>query len=495
MFWGKALRLLDPESPIIRVGFESGPKGFDDIWVEYDPDRGPIDQDGQPIFREHIQCKWHVTPGSYGHADLIDPDFINANARSLLQRARSAQLTFAPNGVGARFKLLTNWRIDREDALREIINQRSGTIRLERLFGTKTDRSAMGLVRKTWREHLDIDEAELRLLARTLAFGEATDSLDDLRELLDTRLAMAGLRRVPANESAFIYDEVVFQWLGQGRLEFDRKTFRQACKRENLVELDSGQSPVVFGVKSFEHAIDRLEDRCAEVLNLISQFDERYIRSQEDWASFLFPVLRDFLMSAARGREKLRLILDAHLTLAFTAGAILNIKSGRYIEIEQRTIGRSLWAADDAVFDSAWSTLSCETEIFHEGKSALAVAIGLTHDVAPAVRAYVERSLPEIGTLLIARPSTGPGAKSVLCGAHAFALAEALTSQIKTEKAALDDGSVVHLFIACPNAFTFFLGQRQIAIGRLTLYEHDFDGARSGSYEPSLTLPLTCSNK
>ena len=78
---------------------------------------------------------------------------------------------------------------------------------------------------------------------------------------------------------------------------------------------------------------------------------------------------------------------------------------------------------------------------------------------------------------------------------NAFALAEALTSRIKTEKLAVDDGSVVHLFMACPNAFTFFLGQRQVAIGRLTIYEYDFDGARSGSYEPSFTLPLSCSTK
>ena len=37
IFWRKAACLLDPESPVIRIGFEIGPKSFDDIWVEYDP--------------------------------------------------------------------------------------------------------------------------------------------------------------------------------------------------------------------------------------------------------------------------------------------------------------------------------------------------------------------------------------------------------------------------------------------------------------------------
>ena len=42
-FWLRAGRLLDPESPIVRVGFESGPKSFDDIWIEYASGREPQD--------------------------------------------------------------------------------------------------------------------------------------------------------------------------------------------------------------------------------------------------------------------------------------------------------------------------------------------------------------------------------------------------------------------------------------------------------------------
>ena len=97
-FWLKAARLLDPQSPIARVGFEIGPKAFDDIWVDYDPARAPIDHEGRPLRREHVQCKWHVTPNVFGYGQLVEPDFINANARSLLERARTAQLAHAPAG-------------------------------------------------------------------------------------------------------------------------------------------------------------------------------------------------------------------------------------------------------------------------------------------------------------------------------------------------------------------------------------------------------------
>jgi hypothetical protein len=201
VFWRKAARLLDPESPIVRVGFESGPKGYDDIWVAYEPSRGLSDQEGCPLFREHIQCKWHVSPDSYGHAHLVDAQFINANALSLLQRALAAQRLYAPDGRGARFRLITNWLIDRQDPLRELVHQRSHTLRLDRLFGTATERSAMGRVRKLWREHLGLTEDELRVVARTLAFSEIAESLEDLRDSLDLLFRIAGLRRVPPHES------------------------------------------------------------------------------------------------------------------------------------------------------------------------------------------------------------------------------------------------------------------------------------------------------
>jgi len=35
LFWKKAARMLIATSNIARVGFEVGPKSFDDIWVDY----------------------------------------------------------------------------------------------------------------------------------------------------------------------------------------------------------------------------------------------------------------------------------------------------------------------------------------------------------------------------------------------------------------------------------------------------------------------------
>ncbi|MBI5006079.1 MAG: SAVED domain-containing protein [Nitrosomonadales bacterium] len=487
VFWRKAACLLDPTSPIVRVGFESGPKGFDDVWVEYSADRAPCDQYGQAIMREHIQCKWHVSINAYGYADLTSPDWINATSTSLLQRARNAQVANAPNGIGVRFKLLTNWGIAQDDPLSSLIYQRSKTLRLEDLFGTKTDASATGRIRKLWREHLGIDDSELRYLARTLSLDTDTTSLDDHRENLDLLFENRGLRRIPGNESSFVYDDLTFQWLGQGRLDFDRASFRDACKREGLLS-DGGKVHTVFGIKSFEHAFDRLEDRCTIVLDLIPYFDERAIRDQAEWVATLQPKLKQFLQDAARDNQYLRLILDAHITLAFVAGSVLNIKSGRNIELEQRTQHRHVWNSNDTERDANRPSWNYEIETLNGKGNDMAVAVSLTHDVGPAVRNYITKSAPQIGKLLVARPSCGPGALSVASGKHAFDLAEALVLRINEEQ--VQNKVPLHLFVAAPNAFTFFMGQRQPGLGLVTLYEYDFEGQNGSTYTKSLELPI-----
>lgn len=487
VFWRKAACLLDPLSSVTRVGFESGPKGFDDVWVAYDVGRAPGDHEGKPILREHIQCKWHVSVNDFGHADLIDPEWINANKVSLLQRARAAQVAHARDGIGARFKLLTNWRIGQTDPLRRYINQKSKTLRLKDLFDGTRDSSNSGKIRKLWREHLDINDQELLLLARTLSLDTDSTSLDDHRDNLDLLFENRGLRRIPANESSFVYDDVAYQWLAQGRLEFDRQTFREACKREGLLTGDSC-TDVVFGVKSFEHSFDRLEDRSTSVLDLIPHFDERAIRNQAEWVTTLYPKLKSFLQGAARDSQRLQLILDTHITLAFATGSVLNIKSGRSIQIEQRTVQRKVWHSSDTPRDLSWSGWEFNLEAVNESEGDMVVAVCLTHDVVAAVKAYCAASLPQASSLLIARPTCGVGSRSVACGQHAFDLAETLALQINQRRPARR--SPLHLFIAAPNAFTFFLGQRQPGLGKVTMYEYDFEGANDGGYKPSLSLPI-----
>lgn len=488
-FWLRAGRLLDSESPILRVGFESGPRSYDDVWIEYERGRGPRTLNGGTLLREHIQCKWHLTPGGYGYRQLIDPDFINAQSRSLLQRAHDAHITHGSSGESIQFTLLTNWQPNWDDPLRTIMGTRSGAIRVERLFETKTDKSKIGAVRKEWRDHLSLDDTALREFAGVLAFRTANDSLDDYRDQLDVLFAFVGLHRIPVHESAFPYDDVVYKWLGQGRTEFDRASFRSICQEEGLLTQGGTSRPIVYGVKSFTHAVDRLEDRCVRVLDFVPEFDERYIRDEAEWATTLYPSLKRFLLQAAQESDRPRLALDAHTTLAFAAGSILNTKIGRTVELEQRSPSRQIWSADDAKPNPAWPKFETAEIVIDATRSEIAVAVSATHDIATDVRSYIISSLPLVGRLFVFSPSGGASPTSIINGRHAFELANSLTAQVKAQ-GITGMGGTLHLFVAGPNALTFYIGQNQLLMGRTCLYEFDFDGAHDRSYKPSLILPL-----
>ncbi len=489
LFWLKAASLLDPNSPVIRVAYEAGPKSFDDILVEYDQESAPTDHEGKRITRRHIQCKWHTTAGTFGYQDLIKPSFINAQRYSLLQRAFHAQTQHASNGIGCRFELLTNWRIKADDPLLHLVRKESDALDLDRLFGGKTDRGRMGKVRKLWCEHLGLDHAGLNLVSRTLAIAETPESLARLRERLDDKFAAVGMKRVPAGKTAFFYDDLIAKLFAQGRFEFDRDSFAEMARSEEILdEKAQPENALAIGARSFMHPIDNLEDRCERMLNLVRYFDGRYIRDEADWRGRIFPELQGFMLDAARSTDRLRIILDAHVSLAFSLGALLNVKSGKQIEIEQRTGGCRFWSMDDAEADPGWPKLNFDDQVIDEGSDEVALAIGLTHDVSPAVSTYVRQELKQVGRIIHCRPEGGPSQQSVRCGRHAWMLTEAVTQYLQPHCSSRKLVSPVHVFIAGPNGFAFFLGQHQQAIGPTSIYEWDFDGQRGGGYSLGLSV-------
>jgi hypothetical protein len=168
LFWLKASSLLDPRSPIIKVVYENGPKGFDDIALNMNPPALRWITMAFQSLRRHTQCKWHTTAGVFGHDDLPLPSFINASTHSLLQRSCDAQLKYAPHATGSQFELVTNWRLKADDPLIELIRKQADAIDLARLFDGTTDASRMGKVRKLWRDHLGIDDKALHLVTRTM---------------------------------------------------------------------------------------------------------------------------------------------------------------------------------------------------------------------------------------------------------------------------------------------------------------------------------------
>lgn len=492
IFWIHAAKLFDKNRYVARVGFESGPRGFDDVWVEYHKGKARQDQFGNPLLLERFQCKWHVANGTFSHLDLIQPEYIGATTKSLLQRALDAHIVDQAGGQPSRIKLLTNHRAHPEDVLHKVIHTGHHTLKLDAFFSGTTKASAFYAARAAWLQHLGIDEVALRALCASLAFSSYEYSLDDLRQQMDLAFAAYGLKQTDPSASSTVYDDTPYKWLSQGRLEFDALSLRKKCEDEGLLaEADPRPEPKIFGVKSFEHAFDRLEDRCDEHLNLVPSFVDRYIRPDSSWQQDLHPRLGEFMRTAALSGVRVRLALDAHATLAFAAGSVLDTKSGRIVELLQRTRnGVAIWAPDDAVPSDNWSKWKFSEHDLNTGGTELAVAVSLTRPTENDVRTCVLKN-PSIGRLLVATLASGPSQSSVVCGAHADSLAETLGCEVKAVRARMSTSSAsrMHLFIAAPNGFTFYLGRHIKVIQPVTLYEFDFDGGRSGSYEPSLSMP------
>ena len=481
IFWLHAAQLLDENSSVVRVSFETGPKAFDDVVVEHAGERAPQDYQGRRLLRVHMQLKWHVRPGDFGYEDFIDPAFTGGTSVSILKRVHDAQLQYAPQGEGARFQLVTNWNA--LAPLRDLIMNQTNAIDLAALF-KGGGRSAMGKLRASWAEHLVIDEDELRRVIRTLGVNLRIRSGEDIRAHLNDRLRLVGLREAPASEAGFFYDDLIRKLHAQGRKVFDRKTFREMAEEERILTARAQQRSTVIGVRSFMHPIDNIEARTAASLNLVPYFDGRYLRDKASWNSTIYPELRDFVIGQVQGVDDIQIVLDAHVSLAFAVGTILDVKSGKRVEVEQRTQGRRFWSPDDVAIDPNWPGLDLE-EIRVGAGHDVAVAVGLTHDITENVQEFVAMNLPSVGSVVLARPETGPSQLAIRSGSHAMRLAEVLSDHLRR----FGRDASVHLFIAGPNGFTFFLGQNHKSFGPATVYEWDFEGLRSGGYSPGLTTP------
>lgn len=118
------------------------------------------------------------------------------------------------------------------------------------------------------------------------------------------------------------------------------------------------------------------------------------------------------------------------------------------------------------------------------------MAVSLTHVTEPKVRQFIDPD-NKIGTLVLAELSCGASSRSILFGAHASWLAESLASHLKSirDSEASSEERRIHLFIAAPNGFTFFLGQHCSLISPVTLYEFDFEAGQAASYRSSWSTP------
>lgn len=484
VFWQNALSLLVPGSCVAEVTFEAdGPKAFDDVVVLYDPAivrSGPL-----PVPADYHQVKWHVErAGRFGFEDLVLPKFIGAERVSLLENLMDAK-TNAPKG--ANFTFLTTYRIRDGDPLATIISGNDHSLLLPRLFDCTGPKSRMGKVRKFWREHLGLaNDDELRAVLEGFRIIEGYRSLDELRAEINFRAQAVGVLACHASDSDFRFDELARQLKTRQLNRLTRRALEELCRREGL--LDPAGQPVSdkipVAIRSFVGAPgDAVAVPAGNTLILTDAFNERYLNDCRDWQTDILPRVRDFLRKFLADRQPIRLTLDAHASIAYLVGSILDLKSGVDVDLVQRSRpGTRVWRADDA---QDGDLLIATTSKSGEGKD-VALLLSLTHDVAPAATRHLQASGIALGATLSFAPPVGPSQQSLAGGAHAARLADQITGEIRKFHEVCD--GTVHIFAACPNALLYFLGQQHRGIGPAVIYEFDFDRRGNRGYHASFLI-------
>ena len=484
VFWENAFNLLLPNSCVVEVTFEAnGPKAFDDVVVKYDP---AVPRGGpERISAEYHQVKWHVAlDGRFGYVDLIDPEFIGAQRVSLLERLMQARET-AP--TSARFAFMTTYRVKDGDPLGTLMSGTDKSLLVERLFDGTTDRSRMGKVRKLWREHLKLaSDEELKRVVSGLRILDGHRTLEDLRSEINVKARVVGLLACET-ASEFRYDELARALKVRQLNGLTRETFLKLCEEEGLMApVAAATDPFLpIAIRSFlGPAADIVGAAPDDTLLLVDQFRERYLRDDLDWQTDIRPRVEAFLLAAVKRSAQLRLVLDAHASIALLAGSVLDLKSGVEVELIQKgRVGSRTWRAGDGTAGSAFTVVERQVSAGRE----IALAISVSQSTEAQTSAYVKAHLPDVGTIVSFGLPAGPGGQVVAGGGHATALAEQISNSVRALKSE-DPDALIHIFAACPNALMFFLGQQHKAMAPCIVYEFDFDRRGNKNYQPSFIV-------
>jgi hypothetical protein len=255
--------------------------------------------------------------------------------------------------------------------------------------------------------------------------------------------------------------------------------------------------PLRLGIRSFPDHKGRIvwgqemDQECEDILDLRSLFggpNGKTILDPSSWQTRIVPELQRFLARAASSRRPLHLNFAAHASIAFTAGFILNAKSGLDIMLRQRTqAGIVEWQA--VAGPSAEKNLWLRRKDMPGDSEArdVALALAVTQPVIEDVQLYLSRSGLAMSRILPATLAPAPSSLAVRDALHAMQLADGVAAKIRTRTIQERQG-VLHLFASAPNALLFFLGQLSHGLGPIQLYEHDFEGG-PGAYSPSILLP------
>lgn len=296
--------------------------------------------------------------------------------------------------------------------------------------------------------------------------------------------------RITRQQIEFIVNAMLADQLLQATQESytDRFTFDKALEdRITLIANEYSPQRIALGIKSFLRCTEDMPQETSAILDISDKFEDRNLKNGLSWHTDIEDPVYKFLRENLNQKQAYKLLLEAHSSIAFVAGRILDTKSGIDVFPYQKTRiqGQILWdvkIADKTEYTN-WKVdyIQLSDEYFDS-----ALILNVTHDIRGDVEQYIEDQGLHIGKLIDCRLSdSGETNFSIQNGTHALKLANTVYSAL-ARRSTPERRAILHIFSSAPNGFMFFLGQVSRGFGKCILYEYDFEQNGSCSYSASI---------
>jgi hypothetical protein len=491
--WLFICSMLMKHSHIEYIEYEAeGNKSFDDIIVHFHREKPRLDCNNNPIYIECYQVKFHVDYSSVlTLTNLMDPAFIGAKTKSILNRLKEICTKYNHESDIARFFFISSYLADPKDVLAELLSTKEGEFRLEKLFDGTTSKSRMGIIREELIRHMQLESSqELENVLATFRIIINTGTEYDLIIRLNGLLAAVNLKPIDISTNVNPYQQLIQTWTNKDIKTITPSFVIDECKKADLFLKQEENTARLIGIRSFYRWAENMQDETETMLCLVECFDGRFLKEGFDWETVCNRI-EQYIQENLDTKSTYNMFLDTHLCISFYAGRFLNPKSGICVYPIQKVPGQGIqvW-----IYNSQPSSDQLPDWVFKKETASVdskdtILIISVTHEISPSVKEYLEQTNLTYSYILKCNFPSKCSNTCIQEGNHAKALAESIIRELSKRTMQQKSGRV-HIFMAVPVAFAFFLGQMSLGLGRVTLYEYDFEGKYHATYYPAITFLL-----
>ena len=474
--WHQVLELLRPATSVDRVRLEDEEAmSLDDVTVHHASGR-----------TQYFQVKCHVDHRTgYCESSLIEAD---GSKSSLFQKWYRSYRKIRDDlgGECPEIYLVSNWGWLQGDVLPGFVCGVRETI--DDGFFTDGPRSKAGKLRKRLREHLDIDDGELREFLKCVRFRIAFGSLSDLADRVAERMHHLGLKSDEA--SLHVAAGAVRTWIKDGPVELTADLVQSRIAELGLwrpVDAPSAVHVHLLTIKDQRFDIDpdyRLDWRDHFVGPGNCKGHE--VRVPDIWNTRLMPDLlaMEQQVNTSTATRLLRVRGKARLSAWTAFGFVFSQVNGYTLEVDQN--GRPWNTMDAPTQDFQLCATNGEGALIADAGDSVAIGISVSGSLEADVRRDLDRNHMGIRAFLHVQPNRELGASSLRDGADAMALAVQAKAMMR-EFAKRHGARRLLLYYFGPLGGAAFIGHQLNAVcPQVQLMEHI--GEPGKEYAPSFLL-------